>query len=166
MFDLPIHPKVVHLPIAFAMLMPLLAGGLFLSWVRQWLPRRAWWVAVGVQAMTVLSGFASLLTGERDEEVAERVLSEALIHAHEEAGQGFVAVTIAVFLCALFAGWVEREKLARTLAGLTLVGSLVALALGARAGYMGGQLVYEHGGAAAFGQAAPSMPSSAEADDD
>lgn len=166
MFELPFHPKVVHLPIAFAMLMPLLSGGLFLAWIREWLPRRAWWIVVGVQALTVASGFGGLLSGERDEEVAERVVSEALIHAHEEAGQAFVAVTIAVFLCALFAGWVQREKLARSLAGLTIVGSLVALALGVRTGHMGGELVYRHGGGGAFTHGAPSAPATTEYDDD
>lgn len=159
MFDLPLHPKVVHLPIALAMLMPLLSGGLFLAWIREWLPRRAWWIVVCIQALNVASGFAALASAEGDEHVVERVVSEALIHAHEEAGQGFVATSVAVMLCALFAGWVKRENLARALAGLTIVGSLVALALGVRAGHMGGELVYRHGGAAAFaGGAAASAP--------
>lgn len=167
MFDLPLHPKIVHLPIAFAMLMPLLSGGVLLAWLRDWLPRRTFVIVAGVQMLLVLSGFAALASADGDEAVVERVVSHALIHAHEEAAQSFVAVAVAVMLCAFFACWVKAEKLARTLAALTVVGSLVALALAIRAGHMGGQLVYRHGAGAAFSSAgAPPAAEAAHDDED
>ena len=44
------HPKLVHLPIALGVLMPLVAGGLLVAWWRKWLPGRAWVVAIALQA--------------------------------------------------------------------------------------------------------------------
>ena len=42
METLPLHPKIVHLPIALAVLMPLITAGLLIAWWRDMLPRRAW----------------------------------------------------------------------------------------------------------------------------
>ena len=45
------HPKVVHIPMALGVLMPIIAGGLLLAWWRNWLPRRSWFLAIGLQAI-------------------------------------------------------------------------------------------------------------------
>ena len=42
MDTLPLHPKIVHLPIALAVLMPLITAGLLIAWWRDMLPRRTW----------------------------------------------------------------------------------------------------------------------------
>ncbi|MFT4976317.1 MAG: hypothetical protein ACI8S6_002213 [Myxococcota bacterium] len=47
------HPKIVHLPIALMVLMPLVSGGLLLAWIMEWLPRRAWWIAILLQVSLV-----------------------------------------------------------------------------------------------------------------
>ncbi len=60
------HPKVVHLPMAIAVLMPLIAGGLLLAWWRSWLPHRGWFVAIGLQAILLGSGIVALRTGEAE----------------------------------------------------------------------------------------------------
>ena len=36
------HPKVVHLPMALAVLMPLVTGGVLFAWWRGWFQRRVW----------------------------------------------------------------------------------------------------------------------------
>ena len=36
MENLLFHPKVVHIPIALAGLMPLVAGGVLVAWWREW----------------------------------------------------------------------------------------------------------------------------------
>ncbi len=170
MFDLPLHPKIVHLPMALAVLMPLVFGGALLSWIRGWLPRQAFGVALALQLALVASGFASLRSGEVDEEVAERVVSHELIHEHEEAGEVFFAAGMAVLLAAGAAVALKREPLARGLAVLAFIGSFVVLGLGVRAGHLGGELAYRHGAASAFregttGAPTPSRPS-AQMDDD
>ena len=52
---LPLHPRLVHLPIALSVLMPLVTSGLLLAWWRGWLPRRAWVVAVVACVVAVLA---------------------------------------------------------------------------------------------------------------
>jgi len=50
--QLPLHPLIVHLPLALALLVPLLAAGTLLAWWRGWLPgRRSWAVVVALQAL-------------------------------------------------------------------------------------------------------------------
>ena len=50
------HPRLVHLPIALAVLVPVAAAVVLVPWWRGWLPARAWWLAVALQAALVASG--------------------------------------------------------------------------------------------------------------
>ena len=54
----PLHPAVVHLPIALAVLVPLLAAGGLLAIRSGFLPARAWLAVALVQAL--LAGSAAL----------------------------------------------------------------------------------------------------------
>jgi hypothetical protein len=155
MDQLLFHPKVVHLPVALAVLMPLVAGGLAVAWWRGWLAKRAWVVAVVLQAILVASGFVAMRTGEAEEERVEGVVAERFIEAHEEAAEVFVWAGVAVLALTLGAGVVRRERLARGLAVGATIGTLVVLGLGYRVGEAGGSLVYEHGAASAYTSPGP-----------
>ncbi len=98
------HPKVVHVPMALGVLMPLIAGGLLLAWWRAWLPRRAWLLAVGLQAILVGSGVLALRTGEVEEERVEGVVADRYIESHEEAAEAFVWASGGVLGLMLLAG--------------------------------------------------------------
>jgi uncharacterized membrane protein len=151
METLPLHPKLVHLPIALAVLMPLISGGLLLAWWRDWLPRRAWWLAVALQGLLLASGLAARSTGEEDEERVEKVVPHDAIEEHEEAATGFLiggGVTLALALGAALVR--RREGLARGVAAATVVATLVTMWLGFRVGEAGGRLVYQYGAGAAF----------------
>ena len=144
------HPKLVHLPIALAVLMPFISAALCLAWWRQWLPARAFFIAVVLQGVLVASGLLAEESGENDEERVERIVPEALIEAHAEAAETFVAasgVAFAVLLAAALAGR-RRAGLPLALAGVAT--TCVVLWLGVRVGEAGGALVYEHGAAAAY----------------
>jgi hypothetical protein len=82
------HPKVVHIPMALGVLMPIIAGGLLLAWWRNWLPRRSWFLVIGFQAILFGSGVLALRTGEAEEDRVERVVAERFIEKHEEAADG------------------------------------------------------------------------------
>jgi uncharacterized membrane protein len=159
--NLPFHPQVVHLPIALAVLMPLVAGGLFVAWWRGWLPRRTWLVAVVLQSVLLGSSLVALRTGEADEERAEAIVPEPALERHEEAATAFVVSSAIVLAIADAAAALRRERLARALACVATAGTLAVLWLGYRVGDAGGKLVYEHGAAAAY-----STPASGPRDHD
>lgn len=165
MNDLFFHPKLVHLPMALAVLVPLFAGGLALAWWRGWLPRRAWWVAVALQALLFASAVAATQSGERDEERVERVVGDGPIEAHEEAAERFTAAA-GVTAVLMVLGGLLGPRLAPFAVGLGLLGSLAGLGLGVRTGAAGGELVYVHGAAAAHVGAAGATGGGGEADAD
>ncbi len=151
MNSVPLHPSIVHIPIALAVLMPLVAGGLLLAWWRGWFPRRVLIVAVLMQATLVGTSFAALETGEGDEERVEKVLaSEAGLEAHEEAAEGFFLATIAVLVLMGAGALIPKESVGRGALAVAVVGTLVVAGLGYRVGHAGGELVYLDGAARAY----------------
>ncbi len=144
------HPRLVHVPIALGVLMPLVAFGLLLAWWRGWLPRRTWVVAVGLQAILVASGMLALRSGEAEEDRVEKVVPERLIEEHEEAAEVFVWASGGVLAVMLLAGALGARRVAMPIAATAAAGTLLVLGLGARTGQAGGSLVYEHGAGQAY----------------
>lgn len=152
------HPKVVHVPMALGVLMPLIAGGLVLAWWRNWLPWRGWFVAVALQVLLLVSGIVALRTGEVEEDRVERVVAERLIEAHEEAAEVFVWGSGTVLVMMLAAAAFGRRRSGLPLAAVATLGTFVVLGLGYRTGQAGGGLVYEHGAAQAYGTSGIAHP--------
>jgi len=144
---LPIHPRIVHLPVALAALMPLVSAGLLLAWWRAWLPRRAWSVVVALQLALVLGGGAAILSGKHDSRLVETVVDEALVDEHEDAAELLEVVASGVLVVALVAQVLRSEQAARTVAAIAVAGTVGVLGLAVRAGDAGGRLVYLHGAA-------------------
>lgn len=149
--ELPLHPKLVHLPIALAVLMPLLTGVLWIALLRGWLPLRAWLLAVGAQVLLLGSSVLAMRTGENDEDRVERFVPEAALEAHEEAAERFTWAAGLVLLLSLSPLLLHRRPRAASHGALvTTVGTLAVFWLGYQVGQAGGELVYRHGAAAAF----------------
>jgi uncharacterized membrane protein len=159
MDQLLFHPKIVHLPMALAVLMPLIAGGVALAWWRGWLDRRVWVLVLALQGILVGSGLLAMNTGETEEERVEEVVAEGPIEAHEEAAEIFVwagAILLALMVLPLFLSAGPLRTAALT---TVCIGSILVLALGYRTGEAGGRLVYEHGAAQAYVGAGGASPS-------
>lgn len=150
MESLLFHPKVVHLPVALAVLMPWIAAGIALCWKRDWLPHRTWWIAVVLQAILVGSAFLAMRTGEAEEDRVEKVVAERHIEHHEEAAELFAWTSVWVLIVFVIAGVLPWREYALRAATLATAGALVALALGYRAAAAGGALVYKYGAAGAY----------------
>ena len=146
---LPLHPKLIHLPIALAVLMPMISVGLLLAWVRDLLPHRVWVVAVALQALLVVSGVVAMESGEDEEKRVEKIVPKAAIEAHAQAAEAFVWTAGGVLLL-FVAGAALPSAIATKAAAAATAGTLVVLFLGYRAGEAGGHLVYEHGAAQAY----------------
>lgn len=164
------HPKLVHVPIALGVLMPLIAAGLWVAWWRDWLPRKAWLLAVGLQVLLFGSGLLAIQTGKTQEERVEKVVPERFIEAHEEAAEAFVWASGAVLAVMLLGAALPRRSAGLGAAAVATLGTVVVLGLGYRTGQAGGELVYRHGAAQVYvaADAPPSLgpPSVASADDD
>ncbi|QQR90175.1 MAG: hypothetical protein IPJ88_18890 [Myxococcales bacterium] len=144
------HPKLVHLPVALGVLMPLITTGLLIAWWRKWLPARSWVIALILQAMLLGSGIMGMRSGEAEEERVEEIVSEHLIEEHEEAAEAFVwgsGIVLALMLVAFVAA---NKKAGLPLAAVATLGTLVVFGLGYRTGQAGGELVYRHGAATAY----------------
>jgi uncharacterized membrane protein len=151
----PLHPAVVHLPIALAVLIPGLAMLGILLIHKGFLPPRSWASIVLLQALLVGSGWLALETGEADEERVERVVAERHIEAHEGAAKRFVAFA-GIGLLLVGAGLLPRRAGAagRVVGTLAVLGVLAA---GVSVGHSGGELVYVHGAANAHFDASPGI---------
>ncbi|MCB9916458.1 MAG: hypothetical protein H6828_15125 [Planctomycetes bacterium] len=154
----PLHPLIVHLPMALAALLPLLSAIVVLAWWRDALPRRAWALVVLLQALLFAGGLVAMNTGEADEERVEEVVPEAALEAHEEAAEVFTWSAGALLALGLLPLLLRREERARQLALVATAGSVMVLGLGYRVGSAGGELVYRHGAAAAWTAAAGELP--------
>lgn len=151
----PIHPAVVHLPVALAVLLPLVAVIALITINRGAKARAAWAMTVGTAALLVIGSWVALETGEDQEEKVEQVVAEQPLHDHEESAEAFIVVAVAmlgVSLVGLFPG--RAGSVAR---GVATVGTLGVLLAGWRVGHSGGELVYRHGAAAAYSTAVPAV---------
>lgn len=144
MFDLPLHPVVVHFPIVFGSLLPFLALLLWWAIKKEFLQQKVW-VLVTVMALAYgASAIVAVELGEKDEDKVEEIISERVIEEHEEAGEKIPWVAGTLFLISL-AGLVKKNSHSLRL-GLAVL-SLIALAPLVNTGHTGGELVYQYGAA-------------------
>lgn len=146
MFDLPLHPIVVHFPIVLGSLLPVLV--ILLWWAIkkwQWEPK-VWALVSAVALVYCLFAVTAVQLGEEDEEKVEKVISEKAIEEHEEAGELIPWLAGTLFLVSLGGFTVKYSKQAKV---VMIVLSLVGVVPLVNAGHTGGELVYEHGAAIA-----------------
>jgi len=156
----PLHPAVVHLPIAFAVILPVFAIGALWFIRRGARPRAAWGVFVAMSAALVASAWVSLQTGEQQEERVEDVVSERSIHQHEEAADLFLAVSAGVFVVAL--GGLAGGRIGQAGRWLAAAGTAAVLASGWNVGHSGGMLVYRDGAASAYAKSGETVAPGSE----
>jgi hypothetical protein len=144
----PLHPAVVHLPLALAGLMPLVALGCALAIRTGFVPARAWLAVVLLQALLAGSAWFATETGEDQEERVERVVDERFIEEHEEGAEWLLRLAVAGLVISAAGLLPGRLGGAGRLAAIAATAVVLAAAL--RVGHTGGQLVYEHGAASAY----------------
>lgn len=144
----PLHPAVVHLPVALAVLIPLFAILCTVLISRSVIPTRSWLWIVLLQAMLVGSGWVASETGEHEEDRVEHIVAEDLIEAHEEEAEHFLLLAGLGLLASgagLFPG--RAGSMGRIVGS---VATLAVLGLAISVGHSGGELVYKHGAANAY----------------
>lgn len=136
----PLHPAVVHFPVVLIMAGAVLA---LILWVR---PGRAMALAAAiVLVLAAISSQLAVTTGEWDEEAGERA-SEAVFEAHEEAAEVTRTLAFLTAAAGIAAWWViSRGRWRRMAAVIVVLLALSSVAMVARAGHLGGKLVYQYG---------------------
>jgi uncharacterized membrane protein len=142
-FPEPLHPAIVHFPIALLLLGAAVA--VLAIFVRCWhLPL----FAAVLLSLGALGAVVATVTGEEEEEKVEHAIpaAEPLLEEHADWGErarnaGIVAAVFAV-IAAIAVG---RPVGGRVLSVLTACTALVAGYCVAQAGHFGGELVYRHG---------------------
>jgi uncharacterized membrane protein len=153
MFDGPLHPMVVHFPIVLAFLAPFAGVAAFWAIRRRHVGAGAWLGVVLLQVALVVSTFAAVRAGERDEERVESVVGERQLERHEEWGERFLwASGLALLLSGTGLVWRSSDA-PKTLSILASAG-VVAVAIWT--GHSGGELVYRYNAGAAHASAWPS----------
>ncbi|HNV27027.1 MAG TPA: hypothetical protein PKI21_12190 [Nitrospira sp.] len=134
----PIHPMVVHFPIAF-----LLASLLFDLIALRWRGQECRATSLSLLALGVLAALVALLTGHLAEEAVEHsgTIPKQAIETHEELA--FAAFWVFAGLLGVkllsYWGWMRERALLVLFIG---VGGSVLLLV---ASYYGGDLVYRYG---------------------
>ncbi len=144
----PLHPAIVHFPIALVVLLPFFALGALWAIRRGASARRAWLIPTAMAAALTLSAFVALRTGKAQGEKVEDIVGEKVVDTHEEAAERFLVLSGVLLVVAgagLAGGIVGRS--ARLVATVGALGLVVA---GVQVGASGGELVYKHGAASAY----------------
>lgn len=150
MTSLPLHPAIVHLPLALAFVMPALAIGFGWALWKGRIRPRGWAAIVALQAVLLGGGLIAMNTGEREEARVERVVPEVALEQHEELAEQFVWATGGTLLLAGLVLMFRQPAITRGLSIATVAGTLVVAASAIRVGHAGGRLVYEHNAGAAY----------------
>jgi len=148
MLPQPLHPAVVHFPIVFAVLLPLVAlAGILIIW--RGVPVKYGWIpVVAVSAALAATSWVAVETGEQEEDAVERVMPEAAIHEHEERAEIFLPLS--VFGLLVVSAGLLHGRPGRVMRGASLALALGLTYVGYQVGHTGGALVYEYGAANAY----------------
>lgn len=150
MGNLPLHPMIVHAPLVLAVAAPIVIGVVWwLSRDRVGRGRHSWIVPI-VVACLAASSVVAVRTGETEEEFIEEIVAESAIETHEEAGEFFMWSTIALLALSLAAPLARAPRWRKGFQAATLAAAVGVGALAFSVGHSGGELVYEHGAAAAY----------------
>jgi uncharacterized membrane protein len=137
MFGHPLHPMIVHFPIAL-LLTSVLFDAISNFFKRDSLREGALWLL----GLGLLGGVAASIAGSMAEEAAEKAgIAESLIETHESLAFVTMGIFGLLFLWRLFL----RKQFAGRLLAIYLLGATIGVGTLSATGYYGGDLVYEHG---------------------
>lgn len=149
---MPLHPAIVHLPIALTFILPLLVVVFAWAIKNGKMAKEMWLVIVGFQILVTVSGYIALETGETDEEKVGAIVGKEIIHRHEETAEIFTGMTVISLAAGIVVWFLNpgiQDKARFAVALITLLPVFFAF----RTGSMGGDIVYRFGGGSAHADA-------------
>lgn len=137
MFDHPLHPMIVHFPIALLITSVLFDAASHI-FKRDSLRDGALWLLI----LGLVGGIAATIAGDWAEEAAEKAgIAESLIETHETLAFITMGIFGLLFLWRLFL----RNQFTGQLLAMYLLIATVGIGTLTATGYYGGDLVYEQG---------------------
>ncbi len=133
----PLHPLLVHFPIALLFLSVVADLVAFLS-NNASLRNTGWWALIGA----ALGGFATVAAGVYD--MRRATLQEEvhhLVHQHMKVGFALLAAIIGLTVWR----WTVYTQPGRSVSAVYLDLALLTMGLAGFQGWLGGELVYSHG---------------------
>jgi uncharacterized membrane protein YgdD (TMEM256/DUF423 family) len=100
---MPVHPAVVHLPIAMALTMPPVMILLALAVLKKRIPERAWVMAPLLSLLLSALIYTAMYTGSSDRERLEDRVSMELLDSHEQAAESLLLASLACLLSGVLA---------------------------------------------------------------
>jgi uncharacterized membrane protein len=165
MVTVPLHPQIVHLPLALSVLLPLIALVVMVCIRKQKFSSHVWILVAGLQVLTTASGYLAMETGEDEEKLVEKVVGKKNLHEHEERAEMFVASSVAASVLAI-ATLLIKPALQFYLMITALLLMLGQTGLAWRTGASGGELVYLHQASSAYQVSTPVETNVEDATDD
>ena len=150
----PLHPQIVHFPLALAVLVPLIALVVMIFIRKQKFSAHVWILVAGLQVLTTATGYLAMETGEDEESVVEKKVGKSPLHTHEERAEMFVALTVAASALAI-ATVLVKPAAQFYLMIASFIAMLVQSGLAWRTGASGGELVYIHQASTAYPTISP-----------
>jgi len=144
----PLHPAVVHLPIALTLLVPIFAVGALIAIRRGAKVLKSWSIAAAMLGALSLSAWVSLETGQDQEEKVEAVVPEQAFETHEEAAEAFFAFSLVVL--GIAGAGLVGGRVGTVARYAATAGTLALVVAGYNVGHSGGKLVYTYGAASAY----------------
>ena len=148
--SMPLHPALVHLPLALAFIVPFVALALTWALWKGRVPSRAWIGIVVLQAVLLVSGLVAKNFGEREEDRLKAKIPEAALERHDLTANVFLGASGFTLAAAVLVLVWRRPGALKPLTVVTIAGSVLAAGAAVCAGYTGGELIYVHNAAASY----------------
>jgi len=143
--EIPLHPAIVHLPIALGLITPLLLVVVLIGQKKLTWHKTTWLLVILSNLLIATTAFFAERSGEEDYDRVEIVVGDEPVHEHEEWGEKVLVSALTALTLSVVAYFVSGFGLVY----VTLAANLVVMFLVLQAGRTGGELIYIYGGAAA-----------------
>ncbi len=135
------HSGLVHLPLALAVLMPLMYALAWLSVRRGWLNQNVWYGVALFAVIQVVASFVAVESGEAAEFLS--AAGKKAIELHEEAAEAFMGVWVGLAGVLIASLWLRpfAKKYSWVIDAVVIVLFAVQFYLAFLAGHLGGDLI-------------------------